>query len=385
MKVVFVSNFFNHHQKPLSDALYEKTEGNYRFVETKRITEERLQMGWGGEDTPAYVMKSYEDDNSATECQTIVDEADVVIIGNAPYEWIQKRLREKKLTFCYSERLYRKGYEFHKWPVRFIRLFLKYTRYKTIYMLCASAFTAADFALTGTFLNKTYKWGYFTEVKHYNDIDSLVASKKPASILWTARFLKLKHPEAALYVAKRLKEDGYRFSLDMIGNGECFEEIKNQIEENGLQDVVHLLGALKPEQVRAHMEQSEIFLFTSDKKEGWGAVLNESMNSGCAVVASHAIGSVPFLLDDKENGLIYKDGDLNDLYMKVRWLLEHKEERVRMGKMAYSTMTTEWNPEIAAQKFLDVSEKLLNGKNKELFYDNGVCSKAEIMRNNWYG
>ena len=49
------------------------------------------------------------------------------------------------------------------------------------------------------------------------------------------------------------------------------------------------------------MEKSEIFLFTSDKGEGWGAVLNESMNSACAVVASHAIGSVPFLLKDGEN------------------------------------------------------------------------------------
>lgn len=51
---------------------------------------------------------------------------------------------------------------------------------------------------------------------------------------------------------------------------------------------------MKASEVRSYMEKADIYLFTSDFNEGWGAVLNESMNSGCAVVASHAIGSVPF-------------------------------------------------------------------------------------------
>ena len=47
--------------------------------------------------------------------------------------------------------------------------------------------------------------------------------------------------------------------------------------------------------LEGYMESSHIFLlFTSDRNEG--AALNESMNSGCAVVASDAIGSVPYLM-----------------------------------------------------------------------------------------
>ncbi len=52
-----------------------------------------------------------------------------------------------------------------------------------------------------------------------------------------------------------------------------------------------MLGAMSPDKVRAYMERADVFLFTSDFNEGWGAVLNESMNSGCAVVASHAMVS----------------------------------------------------------------------------------------------
>jgi glycosyltransferase involved in cell wall biosynthesis len=45
-----------------------------------------------------------------------------------------------------------------------------------------------------------------------------------------------------------------------------------------------------------------VFIFTSDRNEGWGAVLNEAMGSGCAVVAADLIGSVPYLIEHKKMG-----------------------------------------------------------------------------------
>ena len=233
-------------------------------------------------------------------------------------------------------------------------------------------------------MNKAYKWGYFTELKRYDDVDTLVEKKQPASILWVSRFIGLKHPECAIEVAKRLKSEGYEFKLRMIGNGELEEEIKERVKAEGLSDRVELLGSMKPHEVREHMEKSEIFLFTSDRNEGWGAVLTESMNSGCAVVADHAIGSVPFLVEHGENGLIYEDGNFEDLYNKVKWLLDHPEERKEMGKKAYRTMLDEWNAENAARKLLELSERLLSGEQRAFPFESGVCSKAEILRDNWF-
>ena len=123
-----------------------------------------------------------------------------------------------------------------------------------------------------------------------------------------------------------------------------------------------MLGAMKPEQVRAYMEKSEIFLFSSDRNEGWGAVLNESMNSGCAVVASHAIGSVPFLLDNGKNGYIYKNGDMDDMYQKVKSLMDNPGKRREISKNAYTTIANEWNAENAASKLLVLAQALLNGE-----------------------
>ncbi len=380
MKIVFVSNYFNHHQKPFSDAMYKRIGDDYSFIETIPMSEERLKMGWGREIKPSYVKQNYINETAKNECQQLIDEADVVLYGSAPYELFIHRLKKGKLTFKYSERIYKKGCPYYKLPRHFVLNTKKYRRYKNLYLLCASAYTSADFAKTFTFVNKAYKWGYFPEVKKYDGVDKLIQDKTPNSILWVARFIPLKHPEIAVEIAKRLKADGYNFQLNMIGNGELEENIKKMIKDNNLSDCVKMLGAMQPEQVREHMEKSEIFLFTSDRNEGWGAVANEAMNSACAVVASHAIGSVPFLIKDGENGLIYKDGDIDALYVRVKQLIEDDSLRKKIARCAYDTMIAEWNADNAADKLLNLSNALLVGDKNSFPYLDGVCSKAEVLK-----
>ena len=252
-------------------------------------------------------------------------------------------------------------------------------------MLCASAYTPFDYSLTGSYLGKTFKWGYFPEVKSQN-IDALMRLKglkgKP-SILWVGRLIELKHPDASIRLAEKLKQKGYDFELNIIGNGALEQQLQQMIHDKQLDNCVSMLGAMSPEKVRDYMEAADIFLFTSDFNEGWGAVLNEAMNSGCAVVASHAIGSVPFLIRDGENGLIYKNGDETGLFNRVVGLIDHPEKRERMGRMAYQALADQWNAETAASRFLQLCQAIQDGRPLDLF-EEGPCSSAAILRNGWY-
>ena len=178
-------------------------------------------------------------------------------------------------------------------------------------------------------------------------------------------------------MAKHLKQAGYKFHLSLIGNGELEDEIREMIKEEGVEDCVFMLGAMKPDEVRKHMEQSEIFICTSDFNEGWGAVMNESMNSACAVVASHAIGSVPFLINDGENGFVYKNGNIDDLFNKVKFLLDNPKKRKQVSLNAYKTMVETWNAENAVKQFLLLNDALTNG-NVGGTVEYGPCSFASI-------
>lgn len=394
MKLVFISNYISHHQKPFCDAMKQKIGKNFIFIETMPMEKERLDMGW----EPIrenYVFRTYESNESEKKAKKIAVDAEIVILGSASDNYIIPRLKTKKLTFKYAERFYKTGLTLRNLPHAAAGAWLHHGRFQRypLYMLCASAYTPADAAIFHNYVGRTYKWGYFPEVKRY-DVAELMEKKQAAvsvgeehsriSILWAGRLIGWKHPEAAVQLAASLKEKGYSFRMSMIGNGEMEMQLHDMIREKGLEDCVEMLGAMPPEEVRRHMEKADIYLFTSDFNEGWGAVLNESMNSGCAVVASHAIGSVPFLIKNGENGLIYENGNQLDLEKQVLRLLEDGAFRKKIAENAYETMINLWNAETAAERFLTLTEKLLKNENTDSLFLDGPCSKAAILKNDWY-
>lgn len=364
MRIVFLSNYFSHHQKPLSDAL--AAQADYTFLATAEMTAERRTMGWGDTQEPAYVCQYDAEPDRARQC---LESADVVIAGSAPEALIRQCIRKGKLVFRYSERPLKNGLEPLKYLPRLIRWHRRNPGGKPIYLLCASAYTAGDYARFGLFRGRAYRWGYFPETIKYETLPR----KKPASILWVGRFLDLKHPEDAIRVAAKLKEADIPFEMTLIGTGPMQARLQQMIAAGHLQAQVHLPDAMKPEEVRRHMEQAQIFLFTSDRKEGWGAVLNEAMNSGCAVVASDAAGSVAYLVRDGENGCVYPSGDVDALFAATKELLLSPEKAARMGAEAYSTVTGCWNGEAAAARLLELAESLLQGKPGPV-WENGPCS-----------
>ena len=161
MKIVFVSNYFNHHQKPVSDRLYERLtdiNGSYTFVQTEPMDEERIRMGWGEVFQATPYLVNYQDDPK--KYQAIIDDADVVIFGGTDDEsYIQNRLRMGKVIWRYSERLYKTGrYKFVS-PRGLLQKYIDHTRYnkRRVYLLCSGAYVAGDFRLVLAYPNKKFR------------------------------------------------------------------------------------------------------------------------------------------------------------------------------------------------------------------------------------
>lgn len=168
----------------------------------------------------------------------------------------------------------------------------------------------------------------------------------------------------------------YKFIIDMYGSGEELEPTKELAGKLDVMDVVRFQGNLPNDEILQQMRHHHIFLFTSDRNEGWGAVLNESMSNGCAVVASNMIGSVPFLIEDGINGLIFKSEDLGSLETKVASLLDNVDYRRTIAWNSIKTMREVWSPKNAATNFLKLCEAIENGRRLDSVIDKGPCSMA---------
>ena len=383
MKVAFLTNFLTHHQVPFCEIMYKNLGADFHVIVMRPTATEQKQLGYKElNDVYPFVVRTYESDAEDVKAMSICEDADVVIWGSAPAKYTAKRLECNKLTLIYTERIFKKGIKHILHPAMLKYMYRKFTlqRHKNQYYLCAGAYVARDVNPFTHTPEKFLKWGYFPATKEYEDIDALIAKKKKNSIIWVARYIDWKHPEIAVEIARRLKKDGYEFELKMLGNGTMLDAITKMVEEKGLKDCVHILGGVPSDEVREHMENAEIHIFTSDRQEGWGAVLNESMNSGCAVIANKDIGAAPFLLKNSENGFLYTN--VNDLYEKVVYLLNHPQKRVEISKNAYFTIMQEWNAEIATKRLLQYMGAL--SEKGHVSFVNGPCSAAPVLRGNSY-
>ena len=90
------------------------------------------------------------------------------------------------------------------------------------------------------------------------------------------------------------------------------------------------------------------------------------------------IGSVPFLLRHGENGLIYKDGDNQQLFELTEKLIEDREYCHMLGRNAYETIAGEWTAETAAERLCELCDRVFFGGNGEI-PESGPCSAAPVI------
>lgn len=78
MKLVFYTNFLNHHQVMVADELYKLVENEFAFVATMPV-DESLQKGGSDYSTERdYCVRAYESDQHRAYAMQLAREAEVV-------------------------------------------------------------------------------------------------------------------------------------------------------------------------------------------------------------------------------------------------------------------------------------------------------------------
>lgn len=393
--LTFYSNYFNHHQKALCDEWYALLGDGFTFVETEPIEGFRSTMGWGKEDVPPYVIKTYKSEALHKKALELGRSSDLVVMGTAPEIYIEERLKLNKITFRYSERPLKEGFIKFFIPrltKKYIHLHVR-NRRKNIYVLAASAYTAWDYKkMFNSYPGKCYKFGYFPEHKQY-DVKKLMDRKciaadretgDPAmpTILWEGRMLRLKRPDLLVKAAKQLRDKGYNFRVVFVGEGKERKKIQIKSIVYGLSDIVSFVDFLSPDEAREKMADSKIYVMTSNYLEGWGSVIYEALNAGCATVVSHAPGAAPWLVRNEKTGLIFRSGSVDSLTEQLEKLLKDPSLCVKYGSAAYRQMERSWNPSVAARNVLTLADDLTEGRKCSI--KEGPCSRARIIKNSWF-
>ena len=95
--------------------------------------------------------------------------------------------------------------------------------------------------------------------------------------------------------SERLRAEGERFSLTIVGDGEMREELEAEIAQRNLGDVVSLVGIRTSDEIRDHLKRCRAFVLPSFA-EGLPVVIMEALALGRPVIAT-AVAGIPELVD----------------------------------------------------------------------------------------
>ena len=160
---------------------------------------------------------------------------------------------------------------------------------------------------------------HFFRDKFKNNKNSKKDKSEIKKILFVGKLIPKKAPETLIKAF--LKLDYKRAKLVIVGDGILYDflckkylsEIKaGHIEFKGFQDQ----NALSK-----YYSNSDIFVLPSGYGETWGLVVNEACNFELPLLLSDKVGCSTDLI--KDNGFIFKHGDIDDLTNKLKTLLNN--------------------------------------------------------------
>lgn len=150
---------------------------------------------------------------------------------------------------------------------------------------------------------------------------------------------QLKEKKGFLYLiqaCRLLKQRGYQFHCEIVGEGPQRSELEVMIGTLGLSDVVILSGALPNAAVMARYRQATLFALPcvvakDDDRDGIPNVLLEAMAHGVPVVSTRVSG-IPEVIEHNVTGLLVEPGNPEALAEAIAALADNKAWREKLAQ-----------------------------------------------------
>lgn len=145
-----------------------------------------------------------------------------------------------------------------------------------------------------------------------------------------------------------------KWKINIFGEGSCEKKLRMQIASKGLEECI----IINPPTAKIYEEyyQSDIYVLSS-RHEGMGMALVEAMSCGLTCVAFNCKYGPTEILLNRETGLLVEDGNVLELARAMLWLIEHPDERLRMGSAARES-SKKYSKEIIMQHWVELFNKL---------------------------
>jgi glycosyltransferase involved in cell wall biosynthesis len=148
------------------------------------------------------------------------------------------------------------------------------------------------------------------------------------------------------------KRVGSRFSVMMVGDGPGRWKLAAAAASSLPPGVFCFTGSVAHHAIGDYLSAMDIFVLPSRTQRHWkeqfGRVLVEALACGVPLVGSDS-GNIPALIEDTGGGLVFQEGNVEDLAQKLQRLLENPQEARALADRGRKTVLERYAyPQIAA-------------------------------------
>lgn len=223
-----------------------------------------------------------------------------------------------------------------------------------ISLFCRDALLSLQPDPTGDLAAKMHLVRMSVDAQHYPSAGELRAQRVAGDlrILFVGRLVPEKGPDVLVEAVRLLATGGTAVEVRIVGEGPLRGELQRLVSRAGLDDRVHLLGAVGQDELPDLYEWADVFCLPSFA-EGVPAVLMEAMSSELPVVTTRIAG-IPELVGDGVEGLLVEPGRPEELAEALRGLAGGAGWRSELGAAGRRRVLEEFAAGLNSRRLIDV-------------------------------
>lgn len=175
-------------------------------------------------------------------------------------------------------------------------------------------------------------------------------------VVFVGRLTGVKRLDFLLDAWKIVSDQEINATLLIIGDGPLKVGLVRKAKSLGVSSSVLFLGALPVDRVRDHLQASDLFVLPS-ASEGMPNALLEATACSLPAVGTD-IPSIRNVIENEEEGLLFRRDDKGDLADRILALLCDDERRRRMGQKARQKIQKKYTLARIAERYAEIYREL---------------------------
>lgn len=151
--------------------------------------------------------------------------------------------------------------------------------------------------------------------------------------------------------------------LDIIGDGPSRRALENQAGRLLEKGKITFWGQLAFNTAQEKLARAKLLILPTLCFEGFPMVVREALALGVPVAASR-IGSLPDLVEDRKNGILFEPGNADDLLRACQGVLKKEEKLAEMSAAARRDFEAKYTAEVNYELLMEIYRKAMAKRRK---------------------